>query len=71
MFSVFFHIFYVISKLFSRQVLASYYIFGGIIGALGGRADSVGGHASLLLLTNRCLGGALSGALFADGILEA
>lgn len=69
MFSVFFHIFYVISKLFSRQV--TYYIFGGIIGALGGRADSVGGHASLLLLTNRCLGGALSGALFADGILEA
>ena len=51
--------------------LATYYIFRGIVGALGGSADGVGRHAPLLLMTSRCLCGALGGTLLADGVLEA
>lgn len=48
-----------------------YYIFGGLIDALGCGTDSVGGNASLLLLTSHSLGGILCGALFTHGIFEA
>lgn len=53
------------------KFLATHYIFRGIVGALGGSADGVGRHAPLLLMTSRCLRGALGGTLFADGVLEA
>lgn len=53
------------------KFFATYYIFRGIVGALGGSADGVGRHASLLLVTSRCLCGALGGTLFADGVFEA
>lgn len=53
------------------KFLATHYIFRGIVGALGGCADGVGRHAPLLLMTSRCLRGALGGTLFADGVLEA
>ncbi len=52
-------------------MFVSYYIFGGIVGALRGSTDGVRGHAPLLLLTNHCFSGALSGTLFTDGVLEA
>lgn len=51
--------------------MISHRVFGGVVGALGRGADRVRGHASLLLLSNGDLAGALGGALLADGVLEA
>lgn len=56
---------------FWMNVWVSHYIFRGLVDALGRSADGVRGRSSLLLLVSRGLGGALRGALFTDGVLEA
>lgn len=49
------------------QGVRAYYVFGGLVSALGGGADGVRGRRPLVLVNYR----RFSGALLGDGVLEA